>query len=294
MTWRAEGHGRWMPAAAGVSPFSPSRAKAAPLRGGRLNRSRDRQSGNDGSLSQRTVTAAAEETRPATPRRQTAPSRPAPPVPDVTPAEWLRPKAGPAERSPRSWVPTVPSTRTVSHSSPLATSPQPSAVPPSSSPPVAASSSASSSTTYGPALPERQLLQGASAKERKAQRTLLRNAAHKSHLKVHFRSEADWPPPICNRSALPWGETVTEAACSCTALAAWITKHRADPGRVLQVEFFHDAAGSLVRVKRPIHQCSYWRPGGTALRERFYYSGLLHRALAIKYKDAWRLVVELN
>ena len=172
--------------------------------------------------------------------------------------------------------------------------PGPTTVPPTAAPRPAAPPSSASASSAGPALPELQLLQGASAKERKALRGQLRSAAHRDHYRLHFRSDIEWPPPICNRAAVPWGVPVTSAMCSCTELSRWISKYRSDRTKVRQVEFFHDAAGGLVRLKAPIHTCSYWRPGGPSSRERHYYSGLLHRVLAIKFQDAWRVVAELN
>ena len=287
MTWRPEGHGRWQQKEATRSPFSPP-AGSAPSRQARRSRSWDRQQADYLSPPRHPGEAAAAAARPETPRR------PAPPVPSGNDDQLdLRPKAGqPARPLPHSWKPTVARTVTVTPSATAA--PCPSTVPSAAAPFSSAPSSSASAASAGPALPELQLLQGASAKERKALRGQLRSAAHRDHYRLHFRSDVEWPPPICNRAAVPWGESVTSAMCSCTELSQWISKYRADRAKVRQVEFFHDAAGALVRLKTPIHKCCYWRPGGPSSKERHYYSGMLHRVLAIKFMDAWRLVAELN
>jgi hypothetical protein len=130
---------------------------------------------------------------------------------------------------------------------------------------------------------------GANANERRLHRSQLRTMARKdgqpSPLAV---AQMDPVPPVCNRAALPWGESVTAQHCQCAEFSSWFGRHGGDSNLIYAVEAAKDVNGTLWS---PTDNVSYWRPGGKHLKERYWYNAVLGGLWSIRFPSGARSVV---
>ena len=86
------------------------------------------------------------------------------------------------------------------------------------------------------------------------------------------------PPPWCNRVAAPWGEKPKE--CVCSAWPQYLVGALQDgwATRLDRAEA-HDGIIELSSTEKPV--CAYWRPGGTNMKERYFYNAVVAGAYEV-------------
>ena len=145
-------------------------------------------------------------------------------------------------------------------------------------------------------------LQGVKATERsnfRTERSNFRSAERKQNpgppgsvrAKRRYVSQEDPPPPLCNRSAVPWGTEVAPEDCQCEAFAAWLGRHSSLPQDVVRVANALDVEGPKWKLADSV---SYWRPGGRHLSERWWYNAKVLDLTAVRFPRCWRVVAQLN
>ena len=121
-----------------------------------------------------------------------------------------------------------------------------------------------------------------SAKKRKAERAALRRLAKQAGQDLP-KTLGPWssspPPPLCNRVAAPWGSPPQE--CSCAEWPKWL--EQAPKVAVSPTNTVPTCMGNeLIMKPDEKNLCSYWRPGGKNMTERFFYNGILSRAFDVR------------
>ena len=106
--------------------------------------------------------------------------------------------------------------------------------------------------------------------------------------KRRYVSQEDPPPPLCNRSAVPWGTEVAPEDCQCEAFAVWLGRHSSLPQDVVRVKSALDVEGSKWKLGDSV---SYWRPGG---RQRWWYSAKVLALNSVRFPQGWWVVAQLN
>ena len=124
-------------------------------------------------------------------------------------------------------------------------------------------------------------LVGDTTKERRAARAKARTEARQAKATVPLfmaAPSAITPPMICNRVAVPWGTTVTSDHCKCEEFARFLGTHGTNPHFVRGITEAHDREGRPFKLGDPL---SYFRPGGSHMRERRWYSAVACIDLAL-------------
>ena len=134
-----------------------------------------------------------------------------------------------------------------------------------------------------------------SAKKRKSERAALRRLSKQAGQDVP-KTLGPWssklPPALCNRVAAPWGSPPQE--CSCAEWPKWL--EQAPKVAISPTNTIPTCMGNELIIKPgEKNLCSYWRPGGKNMTERFFYNGVISHAFEVRTgKGLPKVVVAVN